>query len=97
MVNSRVTNVNLATALNSVPVDGRGDEDERDEKVAHGEEEEGPVGLLSDAAAADEGEEEAQVEDEAGHDSEAQEAGVAPTVKPANMNQVKFKVNITSL
>ena len=44
-----------------------------------------PVGLLPDAAAADEGEKEAQVEDEAGDDGQAQESGVAPTVKPANI------------
>ena len=67
------------------PVDGGGDEDERDEEVADGEEEEGPVRLLPDAAAADEGEQEAQVEHEAGDDGEAEQAGIAPTVKPANI------------
>ena len=66
------------------PVDGRGDEDERDEEIADGEEEEGPVGLLPDVGAADEGEEEAQVEHEARDDGEAEEAGIAPAVKPAN-------------
>ena len=49
--------------------------------------------LLPDVRAAHEGEEEAQVEHEARHDGEAEEAGIAVSVKPENKVSGKFVGN----